>query len=153
MVQVQMTTAKWLLIFGRALVKSQGINLTENCTFLPLADLNSPFVYNMSWRVNLEKGANWSRRCRCLMNVTDCKGSTTMLYQHHLVSGIVVLNCPWLEKAQGMSLAKNAHCTLTMLGVTILSINTDPLLQSLQNGTNQSKVTLKYQIKVSESVC
>ena len=52
-----------------------------------------------------------------------------------------------------MSLAKNAHCTLTMLGVTILSINTDPLLQSLQNGTNQSKVTLKYQIKVSESVC
>ena len=40
-----------------------------------------------------------------------------------------------------------------MLGVTILSINTVPLFRSLQNGTNQSTVTLKYQIKVCESVC
>ena len=52
-----------------------------------------------------------------------------------------------------MSLAKNAYCTLTILGVTILSINTDPLFRSLQNGTNQPTVTLKYQLKVIESVC
>ena len=61
------------LYFGRALVKSQGINLTENCTFWPFGNLNCLFVFNMSWRANFEKGADWNRRCRCLMNVTDCK--------------------------------------------------------------------------------
>ena len=39
------------------------------------------------------------------------------------------------------------------MGGTILCINTVPLFRSLQNGTNQSTVTLKYQIKVRESVC
>ena len=40
-----------------------------------------------------------------------------------------------------------------MLGVTFLKINTVPLFRTLQNGANQSTVTLKYQIKVTESVC
>ena len=106
MAELQTTTEKWLLIFWSGTCEITRHKYGWKLHVLTLLQFELPFRFQHVLTRKLQKGTYWSRRCRCLINVTDCKDSNTMLDQCHLVPWIVVLNCQWLEKGQGMSLAK-----------------------------------------------